>query len=314
MGVGFAQLVRWIKWVKLVPLFLFLLPLVMGSMTIWRFWGLWGDRTADHLGEDMLTPLPQNAILLLSRDTPLFATQYVRYAKGVRPDVALLHANRLWSTDYPATVHLRFPQLVVPESEPGKRAAAFIRANRDQYPIYTNTTFPIDEGWFWVQEGLVYRLTPQEKLPSLAVFLAQNDALWAGLRDPRKGILSRYPHLMLSDVLSVYADSRIAVGKTLLRGGNTTDAKRYFRDATHYRSDIEEQDGYTYLGLAELFDHRCQEAIAAFAKAREVSLVPDATLTFYEGITYRDCAKNEEKAQELLDEYESLRAKQDIPL
>ncbi len=320
MGVGFFQLVKLAtlgqlaqfgKWIQII---FFLLPVVMGTMTIWRFWGLREDTTADRLGEDILTSLPQNAILFLSRDTPLFITQYVRYARGLRPDVTLLHANRLWGSDYPATIRLRFPELMVPESEPGKFAAALVKANRDTSPIYTNTTFPLDDGWFWVQQGLVYRLTPKDELPSLASFLEKNDALWGGLGDPRQGILSHYYHLMLSDVLSVYADSRIAVGKTLLRGGNTRDAKRYFRDAIAYRSDIEEQDGYTYLGLSELFDNRCDEALAAFAKAREASLVPDVTLTFYEGITYRDCAKNTEKAQELLNDYETIRASRDVSL
>ncbi|MBI4066115.1 hypothetical protein HY411_00200 [Candidatus Gottesmanbacteria bacterium] len=324
MAVGFGQLVKWVSWVKwptrmrlagIVGLTLFLLPVALGSLTLWRFWGLWDDRTADQLGVDILASLPQGSILLLSRDTPLFISQYVRYALGVRPDVKLIHANRLWSSDYPATIRLRFPELVVPESEPSSMfALAFVRANRNQFPIYTNTTFQIDTGWFWVQQGIVYRLTPQDKLPSLDSFLAQNDTLWSGFHDPREGILSRYHHLVLSDVLSTYADGRIAVGKTLLRGGKLSDAKRYFREAISYRSDIEEQDGYTYLGLSELFDHRCDEAIAAFAKARAASLVPDTTLTFYEGVTYRDCAKNIQKAQELLDRYEKLRASQDISL
>ena len=310
VGLGFGQLIRF----KRIFLLVFLLPFVIGFMTVWRFWGLREDRTADHLGKDIVASLKQESILLLSRDTPLFVSQYVRYALGVRSDVKLLHANRLWSMDYPATIRLRFPKLVVPESDPGKFALDFVKANRERHSIYSNTTFPLDDEWFWVQQGLVYELTPKDKLPSLQSFVAQNDQLWGGFGDPRQGILSRYKHLMLSDILSVYADSRIAVGKTILRGGNTSDAKRYFREAISYKSDIEEQDGYTYLGLAELFDGHCDEAINAFAKAREASLVPDTTLTFYEGVTYRDCAKNIQKAKELLDRYEELQKTRDIPL
>lgn len=310
VGVGFGQLIR----IKRLFLILFILPLIIGFMTTWRFWGLREDRTADYLGEDILMSIPQESILLLSRDTPLFISQYVRYGLGVRSDVILLHANRLWSNDYPQAIRLRFPELAVPESEPGKFALALVRANRDRYPIYTNTTFPVDDGWFWVQQGLVYKLTPKDSLPSLSSFVAKNDQLWGTFHDPRQGILSRYNHLMLSDIVSVYADSRISVGKTILRGGNTTDAKRYFREAISYKSDIEEQDGYTYLGLAELFDGNCDEAITAFAKARAASLVPDTTLTFYEGVTYRDCAKNIQKSKELLDRYEELQNTRDIPL
>ncbi len=313
LGVGWGQLVKWGKWGKWGVL-LFLLPLLIGSMTVWRFWGLREDRTADQLGQDILAGLPQGSILLLSRDTPLFVSQYVRYGLGVRSDVILLHANRLWSTDYPATIRIRFPELVVPESDPGKFALDFVKANRERHSIYSNTTFPLDDGWFWVQQGLVYTLTSKDSLPSLSVFIAKNDQLWETFHDPRQGILSRYNHLMLSDIVSVYADSRIAVGKTILRGGNTTDAKRYFREAISYKSDIEEQDGYTYLGLAELFDGQCAEALSAFESARKVSLVPDVSLTLYESVAQRDACNNKEKASELMRLYEAARQKEDIPL
>lgn len=310
VGVGFGQLIR----IKRLFLILFILPLIIGSMTVWRFWGLRDDRTVDNLGEDIVKSLPQASILLLSRDTPLFVGQYVRYGLGFRSDVKLLHANRFWSMDYPATIRLRFPELVVPESEPGKFALDFVKANRERHSIYSNTTFPVDDGWFWVQQGLLYRLVPQDELPSLSVFVRQNDAAWDTFGDPRGGVLSRYHHLMLSDVLSVYADSRIAVGKTILRGGNTTDAKRYFREAIFYKSDIEEQDGYTYLGLAELFDGHCDEAITAFAKARAASLVPDVSLMLYESVSYRDACKNKEKARELMSAYEKAQGEREIPL
>lgn len=310
IGVGYDMLSRF----RVVRLLLFLLPVMTISMTVWRFWGLPRDRTADRMGEDILNSVSQNAILLLSRDTPLFITQYVRYAKGVRQDVKLLHTNRLWSSHYPATIRLRYPELVVPESEPSKFALALVRANRDTSPIYTNTTFPLDDGWFWVQQGLIYRLMPQAQLPKLNAFIEENDRIWGSFGDPRRGILSRYRHLMLSDVLSVYADSRIAAGKTILRGGNTVDAKRYFRAGIDYGSDIEEQDGYTYLGLAELFDNRCSEALIAFTRARESSLVPDESLTLYESVAYRDACNDTEKAKALMDAYEKARQERDIPL
>lgn len=313
MGLGWGQLVKFGKWGKLAVL-LFLVPLIVGAVTVWRFWGLPNDQTADHLGQDILTSLAPHAIVLLSRDTPLFITQYVRYPKGVRPDVTLLHANRLWSADYPATIARRYPALVVPESERGKFALALVRANRDMFPVYTNTAFPLDDGWFWVQEGLVYRLTPRDTLPELQEFIDENDLIWYSFHDPRRGILSRYAHLMLSDVLSVYADARISIGKTILRGGNTVDAKRYFREAVAYKSDIEEQDGYTYLGLAELFDNHCSEALSAFAKAREASLVPDVSLTLYESVAYRDACGDAQKARELMNAYEKARQERDIPL
>ncbi|MDP1722710.1 MAG: DUF2723 domain-containing protein [Candidatus Gottesmanbacteria bacterium] len=291
-----------------------LFSISMVSMTIWRFWGLRSDRTADALGKDIMAGLPAGSLLLVSRDTPLFVSQYVRYGLGWRPDIALIHANRLWSADYPMIIKQRFGDLIVPESAPGAFAKAFVGANRDRVPIYSNTTFAIDDGWFWVPYGLVYKLTKKDELPALAAYIDMNDRLWSTFQDPRSGILSRYHHLMLSDVLSVYADSRITIGKILLRGGKLLDAKRYFQQAILYKSDIEEQDGYTYLGLAELFDGQCDEALAAFVHARQASLVPDIALTLYESVAQRDACNNKEKARELMRMYEAARQKEEIPL
>ena len=323
LGVGFGHVIQWVSRVKrgvrmrlagVVGIVLFLLPVTLGAVTLWRFWGLHGDRTADALGKDIMEGLPVGSILLVSRDTPLFASQYVRYGLEWRPDIKLIHANRLWSVDYPISLKQRFPDLALPESAPGGFAKAFVASNRGQVSIYSNTTFAIDDGWFWVPYGLVYKLTKKDELPALAAFIDTNDRLWSGFHNPRNGILSRYNHLMLSDVLSVYADSRITIGKILLRGGKLDDAKRYFREAIVYKSDIEEQDGYTYLGLAELFDGKCAEALSALASARRVSLVPDVSLTLYESVAQRDACNNTDKAGELMRMYEAARQKEEIPL
>ncbi|MBI5620314.1 DUF2723 domain-containing protein [Candidatus Gottesmanbacteria bacterium] len=319
MGVGVSAVFQFsLKRPRLFRLgtvmVMFAIPVSMLAMTLWRFWGLSWDKTADHLGEDMMQSLPSNALLLVSRDTPLFVSQYVRYASGFRPDIMLLHTNRLWMADYPQTLKLRYPRLTIEDSKPGEFARGLIRKNRDRTPIYSNTTIPLDDGWFWVQEGLVYRLVAKENLPTLVQFLKANDAAWSSYHDPRLGILSRYRHLMVSDILSVYADARIAVGKILLRGGNTKDAKRYFLEAIAYESDIEEQDGYTYLGLVELFEGNCDGALAAFTKASSASLVPSSDLVLYESYTYRDACDNAKKASELMQQYESSRAEHDIRL
>jgi hypothetical protein len=297
-----------------VGLLLFLLPVSSGLLTYYRFWGLGNDRTADNLGRDIMVGLPRGSILLVSRDTPLFVSQYVRYGLGFRPDIMLIHANRLWSSDYPESLKLRFPLLAVPREAPEAFARAFVRSNRDNFPIYSNTTVPVDDGWFWVPHGFVYRLTEKNDLPDITSFLSINDGLWNSFHDSRNGILARYRHLMLSDILSVYADARMRTGKILLRAGKLADAKRYFREAISYRSDIEEQDGYTYLGLAELFDGNCFQALDAFRRARETSIVPDTSLILYESVAERDACGNREKAEELMRIYESARQREDIQL
>jgi tetratricopeptide (TPR) repeat protein len=180
--------------------------------------------------------------------------------------------------------------------------------------MYTNRKTPLDDGWFWVPNGLVWRLKLEKELPSLTEFKAFNDAAWAQLSDPTEGILSRYNHLLLSDVLDVYTAARIAYGKVLLRGNDVTGALSQFKTAASYGSDTNLPEAYTYIGLANLFSKDCKAAEAAFVKARQVSLVPDKSLTLYEAAVANDCEKNETKAQTLLDAYEEARKKEDVLL
>ncbi|MBI2404707.1 DUF2723 domain-containing protein [Candidatus Gottesmanbacteria bacterium] len=327
IGIGMVQLLEWthrimkrfMTWGHIgrpaLILVLFLYPITSLGVTIWRFVGLPSDRTADNLGYDIVTSVPTRSIVLVSRDTPLFTSQYVRYALGVRGDVFLLHANKLASSpEYPAVIAKVFPDLVIPEASGSAFPSAFIKANAIHFPIFTNTKFVVEKGWFWVPHGLLYRLTPENKLPQPQAFYEQNRAIWEKFHDPTKGILSRYNHLMLSDVRDVYASSRIEFGKTMLKAGKLDQAKKELEAALGFGGDTQTADAYLLIGLSELFASRCEEALENFAKAREASLVVDKNVSLYEGITYRDCAGDTTRAKTLLDEYEKLRKKEETPL
>ncbi len=293
---------------------LFLYPLSIMGMTIWRFGGLPADRTADNLGYDIVNSVPQGSIVLMSRDTPLFIAQYVRYALEFRPDIVLLHANKLSSSDYPPIIAKNFPHVTIPQATGASFPSAFIKANASRFPVFTNTIFPLEKGWFWVPYGLLYQLTPEVSLPSMDAFYRQNRAIWDGFGDPTKGIVTRYNHLMLSDVRDVYASARVEFGKTLLKAGKLKEAKEELERAISYGGDTQISDAYTLIGLSELFANHCKEALDAFTKARQTSFVADKALRLYEGVTYRDCSGDTKHAQTLFDEYEKLRKKEEIPL
>ena len=296
-------------------LLLFVYPISVGSMTIWRFWGITTDKTADNLGRDILEALPANAIVFVSRDTPLFASQYVRYALGIRSDVILIHANRMWSRDYQDVLRSAFPLIVVPKTDPPSVfAREFIAANSPGHPIYTNSKFPLENGMYWVPEGLLYRLTKEHELPVLKTLEEVNEKIWQSYRDPTTGILGRYNHLMLSDVRGVYADARLTMGRVLLRGGATEGAREQFIASIHYGSDSDAPDAYTLLGLTELFLKHCDAARSAFGKARETSLVPSPVLTYYEAVNFRDCDVDSAKASELFSRYEKIKQSEEIPI
>ncbi len=326
VGLGLHQLLLWVNAMLNKKLFLwksigsagltvifFLYPLSLLGVTAWRFVGLPDDSTANNLGRDILETLPPDAIVLVSRDTPLFTSQYVRYALGFRPDVALLHANKLQLSEYPAIIRSVFPSLVIPPASGPSFTTEFIQANAGR-PIFSNSMLPVEKGWFWVPYGLLYRLTSEQALPSMDAFYRQNKTIWDTFADPTKGILARYNHLMLSDVRDVYEGARIEFGKTMLKAGKLNEAKLQLTEALHYGGDTQTSDAYTYLGLAELFGNHCDQALDAFAKAKETSPAPDKEISLYEGVTLRDCAKDPSAARKFLDEYERRKKSEETPL
>ncbi len=327
LGVGFYQVLTWIdrlfskRWFLwknagryACALVFFVYPVSMAGVTLWRFVGLPQDQTAQNLGVDLLESVPSGSIVLVSRDTPLFTSQYVRYAQGVRSDVVLLHANKLSLSDYQKVIAGNFPFLKIPEATGSQFSTEFIKVNAGKFPIFTNTLFPLERGWFWVPHGLLYQLTPETSLPSMDIFYRDNRLVWDRLHDPANGILARYNHLMLSDVRDVYASARIEFGKTLLKAGKLDQAKEELTKALAYGGDTQVSDAYLLIGLSELFAKHCNEAIDAFAKARAASIILAKELPLYEAVTYRDCTNDQVKAKDLFDEYEKLRQKEEIPL
>lgn len=308
-GVGLGEIARQ-KFFRLKPflltigyMVLLLYPVSQLGMTFWRFYGLPADRTADNLGMDVLSPLPRNSILLLGRDTTLFSTQYVRYALVYRPDVIALHASRLDSSDYQTTVKKIFPQMNFP-----------VTSNHESFRIFSTAPLNVGAGWYWVPYGLTYELVDEKQLPVASAMYQENLAIWKMLHNPTTGILSRYNHLMLSDVRDVYAASRIALGTTILRAGMLDEAYDQFSAAVSLAGDGEIANAYTYKGLTLLFQKKCTEALAAFNAAKKSSIVPDKTIINYTAVTYRDCAGDEARARELFDEYAKESEKNQTPL
>lgn len=285
---------------------LFVYPLTQLGVTMWKFYGLPEDRTAEHLGYDLLSPLPQGSILLLGADTPLFSAQYVRYGLGFRPDIALLHASRLGFDDYQKLTHKNFPHLTITTDESGSAIIPLVQSYGHMYPIFSNALLPAGKDWYWVPHGLLYRLVYKDELPTPEALLAINRALWSTYHSPEGGILSRYNHLMLASVRDVYAEAHIYLAKILIRAGLFSEAKKELVQALGYGDTESASSAYTYMGLAALFENNCTEAIDSFQKAKMSTIIPDKILTFYLGITYRDCQGDATRAKDLLDEFESL--------
>ena len=325
-GVGlseFAVIVQSIlkqrKLSRLAPLvlgigFMVLLiyPLSQLGVTVWRFYGMPADRTADNLGRDVLAPLPEHSILLLGRDSTLFSTQYVRYALLFRPDVVVVHTSRLNSLDYQTVIHMVFPQISFPKS--GDPITNIITSRYPTVRIFSNDTLNVGTGWYWVPYGLTYELSDKDHLPTAADMYTQNLAIWKTLHSPVNGILSRYNHLMLSDVRDVYAMAHDGLGQTLVRAGMLEEAYDQFHEAEGIAGDTELPNAYRNEGITRSLQKKCDEALADFAASRNASVLANPELLNDEATTYRDCVGDTVRSEKLLKEYDAATKQSQTPL
>jgi hypothetical protein len=293
-------------------LILFIVPASFTGMTLWRFWGLSSDYTADHLGEDLLSSVSQGGILLLYQDTTLFSTQYVRYSLGVRSDVVLLHGSRMATPEYVELIGRRFPAVHVPSRDAGFMTR-FVEANAP-IPVYSNIELPLEASWRWVPNGLLFRAVKADGLPPVDAMLAENTELFSRYHDPKTGILSRYTHLMLADVLDVYANAHLSLGKVLARAGKWEDANIEFASAVSYQGDTSIADAYMFRGFSEFVLSRCDDAIASFNKALEFPFADKMSILMSQSVTYRDCLKDTTRAKTIFDQYDTLRRQKEQPL
>lgn len=286
-----------------------LYPLSLGGMTAWRFWGLPQDRTAENLGRDILETASEHAVILLSQDTSLFTTQFVRYVLGVREDTAVIHASRLPLIDYQAVLKKHFPHLTYPTGiSQGSFVSAFITANSENdRRVYSNTPLPLEEGWYWVTRGLLYEAMPTDRLPTAEVMYEQYASISSRLHDPRSGVLSRYPHLMLSDVLDVYANAHLAIGKTLVKAEKWKEARDEFKLAEELSGDVSHIESLELLGVSELYFKECERALDAFTQAEKESYYRSPVHVRLKSMTYGECFGDAVRARELYSEYETLR-------
>lgn len=322
VGVGLEMCLRQIllrfgKKIRTVAFFVFLLyPVTVGVMTLWRNFGLSADTTADHLGSDILTAVAPGSVVLLFGDTTLFPAQYVRYALKERTDVALIHGARLPQKEYQHVLRNHFPDLLFPDDEAAGFTPSFIKENRTRTGrrVYSNIILPVGPGWYFVPRGLLYEIVEERQLPSTAAMYQEARTNWSRMNDPTVGMLGRYVHLLLSDVLDVYATGHIVLGKTLARAGMWQEAKDEFNEAVRLSPDANMTEALEMLGLAQLVLKDCAGAIDSFQEARARSVSPSSVSIKLESLTYGQCSGNAERARFLLSEYERLTKISERPL
>jgi tetratricopeptide (TPR) repeat protein len=172
----------------------------------------------------------------------------------------------------------------------------------------------VGDEWEWIPNGLVFNLTKKIDAPALDTVILKNAVLWTSFQDPTKGLLSRYNHLFLTNVLDEYAISSIEYGKYLILSKRFDDAKKQLERAKAYGSDSQTVVAWMYLGLAESLEKNCEKALIAYDHAKQPEYPPNAALTYYEALTYRDCVGDQKRATELFSQYDASTRQTEQPL
>lgn len=306
-GIGVAELFRYIRHRSIryvAAMLLCIVTILLIQQQQKKFIGIRADQTADNFGKDMVSSLPQNAILLLSQDTALFITQYVRYALHYRPDTKIIHTSMMGSAEYRNTLESHFPNITgISDTDNSFTLGTFITYHATQSGVFTNAAFTLPDGWFWVPHGLLLQALPSRQLPSVDTMYRNNATLWATYHLPQSGILSRYKHMMLSDIANVYTNARIELANTLTKAGKHQEALREMDEAIAYDGDSSRIDAYLKRGVIRATLKDCHGALSDFRSSRDLAPYYQNDVYLYESVTYRLCIGDEVKADELLHLY-----------
>ncbi|MBP9814635.1 hypothetical protein KBC80_05635, partial [Candidatus Woesebacteria bacterium] len=131
---------------------------------------------------------------------------------------------------------------------------------------------------------------------------------------PTQGILGRYHHLMLSNVLDEYATAAVAYGEVLGQSGRMELARAQFEKAVSYGSDGKSEDAYIKLGMTQAMLGNCHEALTSLDNSELHATTPNRELSKYEAIIYRDCLHDASRAAELFSRYDADQKKSETPL
>lgn len=251
------------------------------------------DMTAENLGRDILNSIPENSVLIISTDTPLFNTQYVYYTEKRWESIKLVHLAKLFSPYYYELFNAQYPELFLPSEQVSSKDLfqEFIRGNYDKFPIYSKLAFGGSEGT-WVPQGLLFRYYKNAELPPAKTIMSENEKVWAQYQDPLKGSLSKYRNLLLSDVLRVYAIARQESGFWEAKQGFFSESENHLQEGK--RLDPTDIDSYIILSQVYLSSKQCDSAHNEIQYVLRIADEPRGYLlnSLYAAI----CLKDPEKA------------------
>lgn len=195
------------------------------------------NHLARHFGEDLLSTVPENAVLMANSDVVTLPVAYLQAAEHRRPDVTLVMLGPLARGEwYIRELRRREPRLRVPfdhydPSNPTTAIRALVDANPDR-PFVLVGAPPdgsLEPAYWLLPHGLGLIVEPRTHDVELAQMEAQNVQLFQQYNPP--------PALNISAtnfdayVLQAYATGARLVGLQYLAAHRLPDAAAWFRRA-----------------------------------------------------------------------------------
>lgn len=262
----------------------------------------------ENLSYDFISPLPKDSILLLSGDTLLFNSWYVQYTKNFRTDVKIINFNGIAGDGYFKKISEKISK-ENPKIKNENLALETIKKISSKRKVFSYSDLQIskENRLKWVPYGLGYELiNDNQPLPSKEEFLKTINEVWKKFHIPNPE-LSRdlsSKSLTVTDIPLFYANAYLIAGNFVY-----TNYKDYDLAGEFYNKALSVDPTYakTYeiLGVHDLLlKKECTKAEGNFIKALGFNINERLPYFFLYAI-YKDCLKNNEKANIMVKNFEA---------
>lgn len=284
----------------IIPFFLFYYNFPKTNLS-----NLW---IGENLSYDFISPLPKDSILLLSGDTLLFNSWYVRYARNFRTDVKIVNFSGIAGDGYFRKVADKISK-ENPKLKDEKLALETLKKIRREHRVFSHGDLQISDTQklTWVPYGLGYELLSENQpLPSKDEFLETAQSVWKNLHIPNSDLRYDLPskNLTVTDIPIFYANAYLATGNFIYTNYKDSDlAQNFYLRALSV--DPNYSKTYEILGVANLLSTKeCEKAEDNFLKALDLNINGKFSYFFLYAI-YKECLKNNEKANGVVKKFET---------
>jgi hypothetical protein len=256
----------------------------------------------DNLGYDLMTKLPQNAILFLGGDTDLFNTWYIHYGLGIRRDIEIVNMSGLIQSQFFEDAKKQWEMSHSGEKQYELIGIMTMLQKNHQVFAISQLQMPQKYNLLWIPYGLSFHLT-KDHIPENE-FIEQTNDIWSHLHIPWERLRKSkaFGSLSIVDIPQSYANAMLITGNFFLSEyKDQKRAKEWYEKAllvdSHYAKT------YEVLGVYNLhIEHNCKNASLNFTKAlQEDPLEQIAYFLLY--TTYKDCLHNTISAEKIAKQF-----------